>query len=287
MRLDTSEGRGLILGGCEQENKPNTVNLYMVTNENGSLRIGGAWTSGESCLRPLRDIIGPSSCLEMSSVCDLNNSAIEWRINATGNNELSPLLDERMCVTAANCACEVGDSDGRKFCLVECIPGSKDQSFTVVPVNEQNFEEDKFVLLVLRCDPNLCIKAHPVEFTDVVLAECDGSDPEQVFFFSEIRDENDIIVGLQWFSGANPDLCIEPVVNGLEEKLRLYHCSAIRDKQKWYFSEQNGGNIHIKRDRCVTYDSCYSSPVAGNILETGPCRESGEFDLVKLDTYQA
>ena len=77
MRLDTSEGRGLILGGCEQENKPNTVNLYTITNENGSLRIGGAWTSGESCLRPYRDIIGPSSCLEMSSVCDLNNGAID------------------------------------------------------------------------------------------------------------------------------------------------------------------------------------------------------------------
>ena len=283
MRHDTAEGEGLILGGCQQGNKPNTVNLYTSPSTNGGVLIGGAWVSGKSCLRPNFDIVGPSSCLEMSSTCEGENRAIEWTINAKGNKEISPLSNTKLCI-AGNCACEVGDFSGGKFCLVECVPGSREQSFTIVPVNQQQFEEDKFVLVVLRDDPTLCAKAHPAEYEDVILADCDKSDPEQVFFFETISD-NGGEKAVQWVSGSNSDLCVEPVQSGYKEKLRLYHCSANRDKQKMNFSGGNKGNIHIKKDLCVGFDSCYSSASAGIILETGQCKKSGEFELIKVGDY--
>ena len=174
--------------------------------------------------------------------------------------------------------------DVGKFCLVECVPGSREQSFTIVPVNQQQFEEDKFVLVVLRDDPTLCAKAHPAEYEDVILADCDKSDPEQVFFFETISD-NGGEKAVQWVSGSNSDLCVEPVQSGYKEKLRLYHCSANRDKQKMNFSGGNKGNIHIKKDLCVGFDSCYSSASAGIILETGQCKKSGEFELIKVGDY--
>ena len=284
MRHDTAEGEGLILGGCQQGNKPNTVNLYLSESKNGGTHIGGAWETDYSCLRPNRDIVGPSSCLEMSSTCEEDNQAIEWVINAKGNNEIrvSPLSNDKLCI-AGDCACELGGFSGRKFCLVECVPGSQDQSFTIVPVNQEQFEGDKFVLVVLRDHDHLCVKAHPAEFADVVLANCDKSDPEQVFYFERLIDQNGG-EEVQWVSGSNPELCIEPVQSGFEQKLRLYHCSANRDKQR--LQTEKGGNIHIKKDLCVAYDSCYTFPSAGINLEAGLCQKSGEFDLVKLEDYR-
>ena len=274
--------------GCNQRSptKRHAPVSTVTETPNGGIRVQGVWG-----IRPCLGIKGKldvGAQVDFTGRCDVTDPRQEWFYDSRGNQELSPISDRSLCITA------MGDDDiecGASYCLYKCT-GSQEQKFGKEEVSGYKWNMkrrndrgwNKLYMITLSEDPNLCIDFHMnLDFAEPILAKCDPSNLGQL---SAIPIETD---RHWWRSAENTEVCLEGHDNNrLGEPLRLRVCDGAFGNQWWTYSKddktircgQCGGDP--KEPFCISYNTCYSSPEEGISLELVECSKNIgriEFDL--------
>lgn len=235
--------------------------------------------------------------IDMFKKCESENPNQEWTYNAT-SGEIFPFARPDLCVSSL-CPDISPDCSDRNycgdFCLQECN-GEGDQSFDTMTANEylmmrdygNGINEDDIVMVVLREDPEYCIKLYDsLELQDVVVSKCKVDNAEEHFAFEQEEK------GLRWRSVENPKICVESVLNNAGKKLISSRVTA-KDKQHWQIRDDGTIRPATKEYLCVTRNVCKlaSPPEKNDNVELIECDADGpkisrQFDFVKPSKYGA
>ena len=305
---DVTENMGLLLNGYCHMTIPRRFNSQIFYfedvggNNEGAVRI--KYRSDESvCMAVQDDNMAKNSCIDMFQECDEDNLNQEWTYDQN-SGEISPVSKPGLCISSScrdrctfgeNYECSGGNDCG-DFCLRKCN-GESDQGFDTTSVKDyrmqrdygKGIDRDDVIMIVLREDPEYCIKAYDsLELQDMVVSTCKIDNAEEHFTFE--REEQ----GMRWRSVENPHIFIEPEQNKAGKKLITNEDMISKNKQHWQL--KNDGTIRpaAKDGLCVTRNVCKlnSSPEKNDNVELIECDADGpkiirRFDLVHPSKYVA